>query len=353
MLYGSALAILALTSEARQGELVQISVDRFETLRPYIVKDEVGNPVINPMTGRPKYSVIVLQRLLPKGRRHDSERNTYNISAAAGLLDEITEAVRLRHDGRIPRVSPRRTHMKIDDLRPEHYLLQWNKMLIDGTTVNGLIRFLVDGLEFRDLNGHPFKVSTHLLRHVGATAARHEFGLPLDIMAEILGHTMDRDGHAPAATSYYTRLPLEERIIEQQRAIDHMLEKAEAATREIVAIDPAEEISRLINKSDERTRDVLERWHTYHPVVFGHCGRAGLCIRGTSRVLCLGCPFLNPRPEFMHRVETYQRAYEQMAEHLEAGGNLAEAREHQRLAQHCRTLKREMELLAQAEASGR
>jgi hypothetical protein len=131
-----------------------------------------------------------------------------------------------------------------------------------------------------------------------------------------------------------------------------MLEKADAATREIVAIEPAEEISRLINKCDERTRDVLERWHTYHPVVFGHCGRAGLCIRGTSRVLCLGCPFLNSRPEFMHRVETYQRAYEEMAEKLEASGNLAEAREHQRLAQHCRTLKREMELLAQAETSG-
>ncbi len=132
-----------------------------------------------------------------------------------------------------------------------------------------------------------------------------------------------------------------------------MLEKADAATRQIIAIDPAEEISRLIKKSDERTREVLERWHTYHPVVFGHCGRARLCIRGTSRVLCLGCAFLNPRPEFMHRVETYQRAYEQMAEHLQAGGNVAEAREHQRLAQHCRTLKREMELLAQAEASGR
>src|SRR6202043_2350875 len=101
-------------------------------------------------------------------------------------------------------------------------------------------------LEFRDLNGQPFKVSTHLLRHVGATVARHEFGLPLDLMAEILGHTLDRDGHAPPATSYYTRLPMDQRVIEQQRAIDRMLEKAEAATREIVPIDPVEEAARLI-----------------------------------------------------------------------------------------------------------
>ncbi len=65
-------------------------------------------------------------------------------------------------------------------------------MVINGDTVNGLIHFLVDGLEFRDLNGHPFKVSMHLLRHVGATAARHEFGLPLDIMAETGPHPGSR-----------------------------------------------------------------------------------------------------------------------------------------------------------------
>ncbi|MBV9896294.1 MAG: hypothetical protein JO020_19185, partial [Chloroflexi bacterium] len=73
VLYGATLAILALTSDARLGELVQVSADRFEPPRPYVVKDEAGEPMRNPATGRPRYSVIVLQRLLPKGRRHDSE----------------------------------------------------------------------------------------------------------------------------------------------------------------------------------------------------------------------------------------------------------------------------------------
>jgi len=218
-------------------------------------------------------------------------------------------------------------------------------------TVNGLIRFVVHGLELRDVNGQPFRVHTHLLRHVGATAARHEFGLPLDIMADILSHTRDRDGHAPEATSYYTRLPLEQRIIEQQRALDRMLDKADAAMRQIAPIDPAEEARRLLDRCDERTREVLERWHAYHPVVFGQCGRAGLCIRGTNRVLCLGCPFLVPRPEFKHRVDTYLHAYEQMANQLEISGNPGEAMEHRRLADQCRKLKHEMHLLEHAESA--
>jgi hypothetical protein len=350
ILYGATLAILALTSEARQGELVQVSADRFEPPRPYVIKDNDGEPIINPATRRPQYSVIVLQRLLPKGRRHDSERNIFNVSAAAPLLQEISEGLRARYGGEIPRVAPRRSHTKVDDLKPERYLLQWNRMVVDSMTVNGLIRFVIDGFELRDVNGQRFRMHSHLLRHVGATAARHEFGLPLDIMADILSHTRDREGHAPEATSYYTRLPLEQRIIEQQRAVDRMLDKADAATRQIAPIDPAEEARRLLDRCDERTREVLERWHTYHPVVFGHCGRAGLCIRGTNRVLCLGCPFLVPRPEFKQRVDTYLHAYAQMAEQLEISGNPAEAMEHRRLADQCRKLRHEMRLLEQAES---
>jgi hypothetical protein len=170
-------------------------------------------------------------------------------------------------------------------------------------------------------------------------------------MADILSHTRDRNGDAPEATSYYTRLPLEQRLIEQQRALDRMLDKADVAIRQIVPIDPAIEAQRLLAGCDDRTREVLERWHTYHPVVFGQCGRAGLCVRGTNRVLCLGCPFLIPRPEFKHRVDTYLRAYEQMAEQLEVSGSPGEALEHRRLADQCRKLGYEMRLLEQAEAS--
>jgi hypothetical protein len=68
-------------------------------------------------------------------------------------------------------------------------------------------------------------------------------------------------------------------------------------------------------------------------------------------VLCLGCPFLVPRPEFRHRVDTYLHAYEQMANQRELSGNPGEAMEHRRLADQCRKLRHEMRLLEQAESA--
>src|SRR5438105_2936134 len=59
VLYGSAHSILGSTSGARFYELAQISLERFEELRPYKVLRD-GQP-----TG--KLDLIYLQRLLPKG----------------------------------------------------------------------------------------------------------------------------------------------------------------------------------------------------------------------------------------------------------------------------------------------
>jgi hypothetical protein len=55
--------------------------------------------------------------------------------------------------------------------------------------------------------------------------------------------------------------------------------------------------------ADERTREILERYGGLHPVTFGHCGYPGLCVRGTARSFCLGCPFLGRRPEYLDRVD--------------------------------------------------
>jgi hypothetical protein len=93
-------------------------------------------------------------------------------------------------------------------------------------------------------------------------------------------------------------------------------------------IDPLVEQRELLDRCNETTRAVLDRWHTYHLVVFGHCGRPGLCVRGVNRVNCLGCPFLNPRPENRHKVETWRRAYLDLAQQLEGSGNASEPREH-------------------------
>ena len=84
--------------------------------------------------------------------------------------------------------------------------------------------------------------------------------------------------------------------------------------------------------------------------MFGHCGHAGLCVRGRDRVLCLGCPFLVPRPEYRWRAERYGRDYAAMADRLDADGNAGEAREYRHLAGQCTDLAHLMRRLEEAEA---
>ncbi len=75
-------------------------------------------------------------------------------------------------------------------------------------------------------------------------------------------------------------------------------------------------------------------------------------MRGVNRVNWLGCPYLNPRPEHRAKVETWQRAYLDLAGQLESSGNASEAREHRYLASECSRLLRVMDLLERAEADG-
>jgi hypothetical protein len=105
-----------------------------------------------------------------------------------------------------------------------------------------------------------------------------------------------------------------------------------------------------MERSDDLTRQVYETWHAYYPVVFGHCGHPGLCVRGRDRVLCLGCPFLVPRPEYRWRAERYGRDYAAMADRLGADGNTGEAREYRHLAGQCTDLAHLMRRLEEAEA---
>jgi hypothetical protein len=265
------------------------------------------------------------------------------------LLREIGELLQERHGGQIPVVPPR--GHKAHHLKPERYLFQWAEHVISPRTVNRLMWLVLNNIELRDLKGDAFDVTSHLLRHVGITVARHDFGVPLEVAAEMLHHTRNRDGTAPPATQYYSKLPASEAALHWHDQIHQLMERATTLT--LAPIDAAAELDQLLARCDEQTREVFERWHAFQPVVFGHCGRAGLCIRHTNRVLCLGCPFLNPRPAYQRRAEHYQAAYTAMAADLEASGNPSEAREHRHLAGLCGKLIHEMELLRQAESTGR
>src|ERR1700730_171679 len=111
-------------------------------------------------------------------------------------------------------------------------------------------------------------------------------------------------------------------------------------------------IERLMADADERTREVLERYGGLHPVTFGHCGYPGLCVRGTTGAFCIGCPFLVGRPAYLDRGGFFLDCYVKAPETHERMGDLAGARERQRLIVQLKQLRSEMLLLAEAERQG-
>jgi hypothetical protein len=99
ILFGSAFVTLMPTSDARAHEVLQISADRFvRPVRIYMLKNADGTPKRDPTTNQLVRDVIVQQRLLPKGRKHDDMRLEYDVSAARAQLQEITRLIKARHD---------------------------------------------------------------------------------------------------------------------------------------------------------------------------------------------------------------------------------------------------------------
>jgi hypothetical protein len=105
----------------------QISADRFVTpVRVYVVKNADGTPKRDPVTKQLVTDVIVRQRLLPKGRKHDDLRLEYDVSAACVHLQKITRLLKAKHNGQIPAVPYDPFHSKAEHLGPERYLFRWN-----------------------------------------------------------------------------------------------------------------------------------------------------------------------------------------------------------------------------------
>ncbi len=81
-------------------------------------------------------------------------------------------------------------------------------------------------------------------------------------------------------------------------------------------------------------------------------GYPGLCVRGTRREYCIGCPFVVRRPEYIDRVDFFLESYTTAAAVHERTGDLAGARERQRRIAELNVLRHEMLLLAEAERDG-
>jgi hypothetical protein len=353
VLFGSAFVMLMLTADARSHEVLQISADRFvRPVRIYVVKNADGTPKRDPATNRLVTDVIVQQHLLPKGRKHDDLRLEYDVSAARVQLQEITRLLKAKHNGEIPVVRYDPTHSKAEHLGAERYLFQWKGRHFRESMANGLIRFVLDGIELVDRTGAPIDVTSHMLRHAAATVQHNQYGVPLTALAEAMGHTLTASGEAPEATRYYSQMTENQKAEIRHDTVMAMMDDARLAVRVIDPEEEAQRLERMIAEADDRTREILERYGGLHPVTFGHCGFPGLCVRGTARSFCLGCAFLVRRPEYIDRVEFLLEGYLTAADAHERMGDLAGARERKRLIAELRRLKSEMLLLAEAERHG-
>jgi hypothetical protein len=353
VLYGTAIVTLMLTADARIHEILQISADRFvKPMRVYIVKGPDGAPKRDPTTNRIITDVIIEQRLLPKGRKRDDLRLQYDVSAARLHLQEITRLLKAAHRGQVPVVAYDPSHPKAEQLGAERYLFQWNGRHLSVNPINSLIRFVLDGVVLVDRSGERIDVTSHLLRHAAATVQRQQYGVPLEILAEAMGHTLTGDGRVPEATRYYSQMTEAQKAEIRHDAILAIMDDARLAVRVIEPEEEAQRINTLMQEADERTREVLERYGGLHPVTFGHCGYPGLCVRGTARALCLGCPFLVRRPEYLDRVEFVLDGYLKAADAHELMGDMAGARERHRMVAELRQLRQEMLLLGEAERQG-
>src|SRR5260370_8372570 len=73
-------------------------------------------------------------------------------------------------------------------------------------TINSLIRLVLHGVVLVDRSGERIDVTSHLLRHAAATVQRQQYGVPLEVLAEAMGHTLGAHGQAPEATRYYSQM---------------------------------------------------------------------------------------------------------------------------------------------------
>jgi hypothetical protein len=336
-LYAAALATLALTNGSRMTELLQVSADRFKERSYRMHKD--GN-------SSKEERIMRLQWLLPKGKRTEEQRKLFLISDGAyQFLAEIAQELRKAHNDRIPAVRIHPDNKKAGDLPTERYLFQWAASAdgqwgaLHSGDVQALLRFILYGLEFRTKQGEPFSVTTHLLRHVTATAARHEHEVPPAAVARALHHETRPGGAIPESTEYYSREPEAE-----ERALVDLAEfqiNVEEHAVSILIHWPDEQERQSM---DEELQESFERWHTLLETTLGFCGNVDLCPRGYNRTLCIGCPHLVPDPRKLKVAQYWRAAYAKLAEELEAQGNDVDERQYRLLVRDLDTHINEMQI---------
>ena len=347
VLFAAALATLSLTNGSRVMELLQVSASRFET----IVVDELKN---QQPTGR-KIGILV-QKLLPKGYRHDSERQFFLISdMAVRLLKEIAELLQATHGGSIPVVHPNPYMTKAEDLWPEPYFFQWATSdegrlgHLSTADVSHLLRFLFHGLTLTTRTGEPIRVAPPLLRHVLATHARTVQKIPAEAVAYLLHHrvTLPDSSYAltiSEATAYYSRLPVSH-LLALLFEVQSMIVSGQGRSY-LQAPSP-----QTLEQMDEVLRKKFEQVGMIGPTVLGFCS-AGVCVRPDNRGICANCPHLVPHYSNLRHAKIWRKLYELQAKMHDDQGHAVDAEQARKMVQYFDDTIRIMEIQIQTRQDG-
>ncbi len=300
VLFATALATLSLTNGSRVSELLQVSASRFET----IVVDELKH---QQPTGR--QIGLCVQKLLPKGYTHESERQFFLVSEiAVRHLKEIAELLQAAHGGGMPIVHPYSRNEKAEELLPEPYFFQWAASRdgrighLRGDDVSTLLRFLFHGLVLTTRAGKPIRIVPHLLRHVLSTHARTVQNIPAEAIAYLLHHrvTLPDSTRAltiPEATAYYSRLPVAKLLA---LLSDVQAQLYSDRGRSYLPVP----LLQTLEQKDEALRNQFERCGMLGPTVLGFCS-AGVCVRPDNRGICANCQYLVPHYSNLLKAKTW------------------------------------------------
>lgn len=346
-LFAAALATLSLTNGSRVSELLQVSASRFET----IVVDELKN---QQPTGR-KIGLCV-QKLLPKGYAHESERQFFLMSdMAVRHLKEIGELLRATHSGIIPVVHPEPSIGKAEDLLPEPYFFQWAASQdgrvghLSSGDVAHLLRFLFHGLTLTTRAGEPIRIAPHLLRHVLATHARTVQNIPAEALAYLLHHRMTLPASTsaltlPEATAYYSRLPVAKLLALLFEVQSTLVSDQGRSYLQVPLLQ-------TIEQKDEALRKQFERCGMIGPTALGFCS-AGTCVRPDNRGICANCQYLVPHYSNLPKAKTWRKLYMLQARLHDDQGHAVDAEQARRVVQYLDDMIRMMEIQIRTRQDG-
>lgn len=262
--FGLAALDFFTTTGARNGELIQLSLDR-DCL--YTVEIE----------GVLRYLV----RLIPKNADKPADyvvgtETRKNLEHVGDLLQDL---YRLQQGDPLPQVpfNPR-NHRAHCFKKSRPYLFQYNKTHFSETDVNACMRFLCHGLVFQTAEGRAVVLNAHALRHIFATHLHQVEGVPLDVIAVML-HQKNVQ-----VTAYYAAPPWQQVLTTANSLLDKFA--THLGSIEDAFVRAPAELQRQLEEAKAKVG-------TLNTVPGGQCTCHAICPIAFA---CTGCVYNVPDP---------------------------------------------------------